>query len=144
MIRLYYDIEQTPLGVNSQTCHKPLILSISLTPPPFNSSNKSVERKLSFRPASKKQIKIAKYVSTQLSSLIENGTSPDYFLLTQVLSDAKSRYLLSSHKSKYPRVSKNILKLQKQFYAAIRQTNKERSDLSAFNDQLLEELLYDE
>ena len=113
-------------------------------PTPFNSSNKSVERKLSFRPASKKQIKIAKYVSTQLSSLIENGTSPDYFLLTQVLSDAKSRYLLSSHKSKYPRVSKNILKLQKQFYAAIRQTNKERSDLSAFNDQLLEELLYDE
>ena len=87
------------------------------TPPPFNSSNKTVECKLSFRPASKKQIEITKYVSTQLSSLIENGTSPDYFLLTQVLSDAKSRYLLSSHKSKYPSVSKNILKLQKQFYA---------------------------
>ena len=99
MIRLYYDIEQTPLGVNSQTCRKPHLHLIVAT-------------KLS-----NVQIEITKYVSTQLSSLIENGTSPDYFLLTQVLSDAKGRYLLSSHKSKYPRVSKNILKLQKQFYA---------------------------
>ena len=83
-----FKIKQTPLGVNSQTCQKPLSLSISLNPPPTDRSNKSAERKISFRSASKKkQIKIAKHVSTKLSSLIEKGTSPDYFLLKQVFSE---------------------------------------------------------
>ena len=35
---LLFEVEQTPLGVNSQTCHKPLILHILLNPPPLKAA----------------------------------------------------------------------------------------------------------
>ena len=77
--------------------------------------------------------------------MVDKGTSPDYLLLKQVFTDAKRRLLFPFvQKLKYPRKSKKILKLQKQFYAAIRRMIQDRSDFSTFNAQLLEKLLYDE
>ena len=89
-----FSIEQTPLGGNSQTCHKPLILSISLDPPIRKTDPKiKPGKRLVFGSASlinRKQM--AKFVSSQISSFCKNGLSADYELLKKVFLTAKKRY----------------------------------------------------
>ena len=84
-----------PLGVNSQTCHKPRILNILLAPPHARTNDNIIsEKKLVFPIASlKDRMKITKSVSSRFSSLRRDGISPDYQLMKEIFLTAKHRFL---------------------------------------------------
>ena len=70
-------VDPTPLGANSQTCHKPLILDISLRPHPQSPETKTIKKRIVFSSSPERQIKMAKFTASRLSTLYNNGTSPD-------------------------------------------------------------------
>ena len=146
-----FEIYQMPLGVNSQTCHKPLILNILLAPTHARTNdNIFSKKKLVFPNASiKDRMKITKYVSSRFSSLRRDGISPDYQLLKEIFLTAKHRFPKrrsgkdKTHKKSYVthRKSPATVLLQRHFRDAINNM-REKSNFSVFVADHLEKLLY--
>ena len=147
-----FEIYQMPLGVNSQTCHKPRILNILLAPPHARTNDNIIsEKKLVFPIASlKDRMKITKSVSSRFSSLRRDGISPDYQLMKEIFLTAKHRFLKrrsgkdKPHKKSYVTHKKSpaTVLLQRQFRDAINNMMREKSDFSVFVADHLEKLLY--
>ena len=71
-------------------------------------------------------------MTERISSLCEEGKSPDYELLKKVFSMAKNKHLqFKPAKRKQPKISSAMSRLQKQFKNAIEIINK-RSDFFHF------------
>ena len=86
---------------------------------------------------------VAQFVSSRLSWLYENGTSPDYYLLKTVFLNAEHKFLtLRSGAGKSCRSSCQTLLLQKQFHNAIKNVLRKKTFFSVFVGEHLEKLLY--
>ena len=136
-----FEIASTPFGVNSQTCHKALTLTIGINA--LRRTTSSAPRRTKFgRITSKKQNKIFLEVTGKICRLNHFGVSPDYFLLTKFFYTAKLKILGNGQKKrKAARLSSAILNLQKRFSNAVANMKREKSQLSIFIVGYLEKLL---
>ena len=138
-----FEIEKTPLGVSSQSCHKPLILSIFLSTPHAKTNSKIMHKeKIAFRSTSlKNRIQFAKFISSRISSLYSEGISPDYKLLKKVFLTAY-KFQLRGRSGKKPKKTPATTLLQRQFRYAMNNMMREKSNFSVFVADHLEKLLY--
>ena len=87
-----FEIEPTPFGVNSQTCHKALKTSIVLKP--FEKVSISAPSRTNCgKITRKKHCKIINEVTTKVSLMVKNGVYPDYSQLVSTFANAKRRIL---------------------------------------------------
>ena len=82
-----FKIESTPFGVNSQTCHRALTITIS-TYPPKNDPIKAPRRIKHFKMTAEEHNLLGKMVSDRLLAC-EDVTSPDYSLLIRIFNQSK-------------------------------------------------------
>ena len=84
-----FEIESTPFGVNSQTCHRALTLSI-ITSPPCLAPVKAPRRTKGLKMTIEDRIKLGKLVSEKLLAY-DDATSPDYFLLVDTFKQCNKK-----------------------------------------------------
>ena len=138
-----FEIEATPFGVNSQTCHRALTTTI-ITSPPEKVSITAPRRIKPFKMTSDDRKDLTLSVCNQIF-VNDNNDSPDYFLLSKIFSQAK-KMLWKKHcrilKSKV--LSPAMQTLQQRFIEAIAIMQEEKSDFSFFAADNLEKLLISE
>ena len=137
----HFEVEPTPFGVNSQTCHRALETTIIVNRPKRVSI--PVKRRIAYgRLSKKKQMRIVAEVSSKLVELQNSGSSPDYFQLTKVFSAVKQRFLgiRDTIRSTTP-LSPTMRNLQKKFYRAIDNLKKYKTPFSIFVADNIEKLL---
>ena len=136
-----FEIEPTPFGVNSQTCHKALKTTIVLKP--FEKVSISAPRRTKYgKITRKKHCKIIHEVTTKVSQLLKNGVPPDYSQLVSIFANVKGRVLgKRSTKNRPSPLSPTMLLLQNKFTNAIANMRRDKSDLSLFKVKNLEKLL---
>ena len=139
-----FEIKQTPLGANSQTCHKPLILSISLYPRNVSINLRvKPKKRIGFGSASlKKRKQMTKFITSRLSFFSDCDISLDYEHLKSVFLTAKNKFLFHAKMKKKPRISCATLLLQRQFRDAMKNMLRDKSDYSVFVAGHLEKLLH--
>ena len=136
-----FNVETTPFGVNSQTCHKALVTTITMNEPeqvPVSVTKRTAFRRLSW----KKQALIDSAVLNNIAELQQNGASPDYFLLVDIFSSAKRKFLgIRATKRASPPLSPAMRDLQRRFSRSVEAMERESSAFSFFVADNLEKLL---
>ena len=136
-----FQVEPSPFGVNSQTCHRALTATINFIPPARPPRILAPRRTKLFKLSSEDLERLGVIVSNRLMD-INVSTSPDYFTLSKLFTKAKQEFKVGScSKSRKPYNSPAILKLQRRFTRAIVQMQQDKTDFSYFVVDNLEKLL---
>ena len=135
-----FEIETTPFGVNSQTCHRAITIAVNTRPPriaPIKAPRRTKGPKLT----SEECIDLGKIVSEQILAY-EGVKSPDYFLLVETFKQNKKKLSLNRHgKPQSTPASPALQLIQLKFSEAIARMQKEKTDFSIFAVDNIEKLL---
>ena len=135
-----FEIERTPFGVNSQTCHRALTMTISIAPSQ-RTPIKAPRRSKCLNMTVKELRRLGETVSNRLLTS-ERTTSPDYFLLAKTFAQVKKKLLDRSRNKPNPTpTSPATQTLQRRFSDAIARMQQDKSDFSFFVVDNLEKLL---
>ena len=137
-----FKIESTPFGVNSQTCHRALTLTICICSPQKKKSPIiSPRRSRHFKMDAIDRNFLGRMVSNRLLAC-DDITSPDYFLLIRIFTESKVK-IMGEHRitPSSTHISPALRLLQRKFSEAIVRMQKEKSEFSFFVVDNLEKLL---
>ena len=134
-------VDPTPLGVNSQTCHRALVITLAIGRPERIAITAPM-RATYGRLSQGRQRRIVSEVSDRVVSLVDNGASPDYSKLVDLFATAKRRILGPRVRNRNAApLSPALLNLQGRFNKAVAIMTAESSAFSFFVVDNLEKLL---
>ena len=136
-----FEIEPTPLGVNSQTGHKALTTTLLITMTERAPSN--APRRTSFRRVTlKKRTQITLEVTNRIKMLNSKGQCYTYSLLSEIFFSAKQNILgIRKNRDKPPQPSAALRDLQNRYRNALAYLEKEKTKFAYFAVDNLEKLL---
>ena len=128
-----FEIESTPFGVNSQTCHRAFTITINTSLPP-RTHVKAPRRVKGLNLTFDDHRNLGKLISEKIL-IYEGVNSPDYFLLVETFNHVKKKLLTERRYTRNnPPTSPTLRVLQRKFSEAIASMQKEQNSVFIVDD----------